>query len=162
MNLDFDQMSYLSKKMKIKTLKLYAMLLFLCMGCSKEIIPMPNCNFLVNFNVSASLNLNLSQYNQLTFPNNPVYVPNEGNGGIIVNNTGTGYVAFDAADPNHIFSDCSVLSINGLKGTLWVYDANKYSLITGQSLENTALRCGLQSLFCRKKWQYTLYFQLKK
>tara|TARA_B110000967_G_scaffold115080_1_gene117747 strand:+ start:43 stop:522 length:480 start_codon:yes stop_codon:yes gene_type:complete len=147
MNLRLRQMSYQSKKMKLKTLKLYAMLLFLCMGCSKDNNTDANCNFLVNFNVSASLNLSLSQYNQLTFPNNPVYVPNEGNGGIIVNNTGTGYVAFDAADPNHIFSDCSVLSINGLEAVCGCSDANEYSLITGQVLENTALRCVLKAYF---------------
>jgi len=140
-------MPYQSKKMKLQTLKLYAMLLFVCMGCSKDNNIDANCNFLVNFNVSTSLNLSLSQYNQLTFPNNPVYVPNEGNGGIIVNNTGTGYVAFDAADPNHVFSDCSVLSINGLEGTCGCSDANEYSLITGQFLENTAWRCVLKAYF---------------
>ena len=156
MNLRLRQMSYQSKKMKLKTLKLYAMLLFLCMGCSKDNNTDPNCNFLVNLNVSTSLNLNLSQYNQLTFPNNPVYVPNEGNGGIIVNNTGTGYVAFDAADPNHIFSDCSVLSINGLEAVCGCSDANEYSLITGQVLENTALRCMLKPYFVENNGN-TLY-----
>ena len=120
-------------------------MLFVCMGCAKDNTTNENCNFLLNLNVSASLNLNLSQYNQLTFPNNPVYVPNEGNGGIIVNNTGTGYVAFDAADPNHVFSNCSVLSIVGLEGVCGCDDANKYSLFTGQPLENPALRCGLKA-----------------
>ena len=126
------------------------------MGCSKDNNTNPNCNFLVNLNVSTSLNLNLSQYNQLTFPNNPVFVPNEGNGGIIVNNTGTGYVAFDAADPNHIFSDCSVLSINGLEGTCGCSDANRYSLLTGQVLDNTALRCMLKPYFVENNGN-TLY-----
>ena len=103
-------MHYTSAKMK--TLKFYALVFFVCVGCTKDNNSDPNCNFLANLNVAASLNLNLSQYNQLTFPNNPVYVPNEGNGGIIVNNTSTGFVAFDAADPNHVFSNCSVLSIS--------------------------------------------------
>jgi hypothetical protein len=116
-------------------------------GCTKDNNSDPNCNFLANLNVAASLNLNLSQYNQLTFPNNPVYVPNEGNGGIIVNNTGTGFVAFDAADPNHVFSNCSVLSISGLEGVCGCNEANKYSLFTGQPLENSELRCGLKAYF---------------
>ena len=130
-----------------KTLKFCVVMLFVCMGCAKDNTTNENCNFLLNLNVSASLNLNLSQYNQLTFPNNPVYVPNEGNGGIIVNNTGTGYVAFDAADPNHVFSNCSVLSIVGLEGVCGCEDANKYSLFTGQPLENSELRCGLKAYF---------------
>ena len=132
------------------------MMLIVCMGCSKDNNSNPNCNFLVNLNVSTSLNLNLSQYNQLTFPNNPVYVPNEGNGGLIVNNTGTGFVAFDAADPNHVFSNCSVLSINGLEGICGCNDANKYSLFTGQPLENTELRCGLTTYFVESNGN-TLY-----
>ena len=156
MNLRLFKMPYQSKKRKLKTLKLYTILLFVFMGCSKDNNTNPNCNFLVNLNVSTSLNLNLSQYNQLTFPNNPVYVPNEGNGGIIVNNTGTGYVAFDAADPNHIFSDCSVLSINGLEAVCGCSDANEYSLITGQVLENTALRCMLKPYFVENNGN-TLY-----
>lgn len=132
---------------KNNTLKFCVVLLFVCMGCTKDNTTNENCNFLLNLNVSTSLNLNLSQYNQLTFPNNPVYVPNEGNGGIIVNNTGTGYVAFDAADPNHVFSNCSVLSISGLEGVCGCNEANKYSLFTGQPLENSELRCGLKAYF---------------
>ena len=126
------------------------------MSCSKDNNTNPNCNFLVNLNVSTSLNLNLSQYNQLTFPNNPVYVPNEGNGGLIVNNTGTGFVAFDAADPNHVFSNCSVLSINGLEAVCGCSDANEYSLITGQALEDTTLRCVLKPYFVESSGN-TLY-----
>ena len=139
-------MHYTSAKMKLLNF-FCTVVLFICMGCSKDNNSNPNCNFLVNLNVFTSLNLNLSQYNQLTFPNNPVYVPNEGNGGIIVNNTGTGFVAFDAADPNHIFSNCSVLSINGLEGVCGCNDANKYSLFTGQPLEDSELRCGLKAYF---------------
>jgi len=149
-------MLHLYIKNKINLLNLCAMMLIVCMGCSKDNNSNPNCNFLVNLNVSTSLNLNLSQYNQLTFPNNPVYVPNEGNGGLIVNNTGTGFVAFDAADPNHVFSNCSVLSINGLEGICGCNDANKYSLFTGQPLENTELRCGLTTYFVESNGN-TLY-----
>jgi nitrite reductase/ring-hydroxylating ferredoxin subunit len=149
-------MPYQLKKIKLKVLRLYAILLFVCVGCSKDNNSDLNCNFLANINVAASLNLSLSQYNQLTFPNNPVYVPNQGNGGIIVNNTGTGYVAYDAADPNHIFSDCSILSVNGLEGVCECTDGNKYSLFTGQPLENTTLRCGLKAYFVESNGN-TLY-----
>ena len=131
--------------MSFNKLKTYTILTLLCLGCSKNNINDSNCNFLANINVVVSLNLNLSQYNQLTFPSNPVYVPNEGNGGIIVNNTGTRYVAYDAADPNHPYSECSILSINGVEGVCGCTDENKFSLVTGQPLANTELRCGLKA-----------------
>ncbi len=132
-------------KMSFKILKTCIALLLLCIGCSKNNTTDSNCNFLADINVVASLNLNLSQYNQLTFPSNPVYVPNEGNGGIIVNNTGTSYVAYDAADPNHIYSECSILAINGVEGVCGCADENKYSLVTGQPMGNAELRCGLKA-----------------
>lgn len=103
-----------------------------------------NCNFLLNVGVNVTLNLNLAQYNQLNFPNNPVYVPNEGNAGIIVNNSGTGYVAFDAADPNHELGSCSLLTINGLEGVSGCDETHRYSLLTGQPLQNPDLQCGLK------------------
>lgn len=103
-----------------------------------------NCNFLLNVGVNVSLNLNLAQYNQLNFPNNPVYIPNEGNMGIIVNNNGTGYVAFDAADPNHAISNCSVLALTGVEGVCGCDDTHRYSLLTGQPLQNPNLLCGLK------------------
>ena len=129
--------------MRLKKLKLVLAVTFLGLGCSKSNNYDASCNFLVNLNVVTSLNLNLSQYNQLTFPSNPVYVPNVGNGGIIVNNTGIGYVAFDAADPNHVFSECSILSINGIVGVCGC-ENNKYNLVTGQPMENPELRCSLK------------------
>ena len=133
--------------MSLKKLKIIAVATFVFIGCSKSNNYDASCNFLADINVISSLNLNLSQYNQLTFPSNPVYIPNVGNGGIIVNNSGTGYVAFDAADPNHIYSSCSVLSINGVEGICGCDDNNKYSLFTGQPLENPELRCSLKPYF---------------
>ena len=122
----------------------YILLFLLLLNCSDGSNYDENCDFLLNVGVNVSLNLNLSQYNQLSFPSNPVYVPNEGNGGIIVNNTGTGYVAFDAADPNHVFSDCAILSISGVEGICGCDETHKYSLFTGQPLQNSDLRCGLK------------------
>jgi hypothetical protein len=142
--------------MKFKALTFGLIILFVYASCSKKNTIDPNCNFLANINVMVSLNLNLSQYNQLTFPNNPVYVTNEGNGGIIVNNTGAGYVAFDAADPNHIYNDCSILTINGLEAVCGCEDANTYSLLTGLVLENSTLRCTLKPYFVESSGN-TLY-----
>ena len=115
------------------------------LSCSSSDDSDSNCNFLLNAAVNAVINLNLPQYNALNFVSNPVYVPNQGNGGIIVTNTGTGYVAFDAADPNHIQSNCSILAIDGLEGVCGCSDENTYSLFTGQPLGNPNLRCGLKA-----------------
>ena len=124
-------------------------LLFLCiiictfLTCSDSDSD-PNCNFLFDTKVAHELNMNLPQYNDLNFISNSVYVPNIGNGGVIVTNSGTGFLAWDAADPNHTFSQCSILSIGGLEASCNCPDENKYSLITGQSLE-TQLNCTLKT-----------------
>jgi len=113
------------------------------MSCSKSNINNSNCPFLLNIGVNTSVNMNLPQFSQLLFVSNSVYVPNVGNKGIIVTNSGTGFLAWDAADPNHAQQSCSVLSGTGLEGTCGCTDANTYSFITGQSL-GTALPCTLK------------------
>lgn len=104
-----------------------------------------NCNFLLNIAVNETVNLSLPQYSQLQFPNNPVYIPNTGNGGIIVNNVGSSFVAFDAADPNHTPSACSVLSIDGILGVCGCPDENEYNLLNGLPENNSDLRCSLKA-----------------
>lgn len=103
-----------------------------------------NCNFLVNAGVDFTVNLNLPQFNNLQFPSNSVYVSNQGNGGVFVTNTGSGIVAWDAADPNLPFSSCSILTlIDGITAKNSCEDENTYELITGQSL-NENLPCTLK------------------
>jgi nitrite reductase/ring-hydroxylating ferredoxin subunit len=114
-------------------------------SCSNSDDGNDNCRFLLNIGVNITVNLNLPQYNPLNFPSNPVYIGNAGNGGIIVTNTGTGFVAYDAADPNHTPTSCSILEISGLEGTCTCGDENTYSLFTGQPLNNPELRCGLKA-----------------
>ena len=88
--------------------------------------------------------MNLPQYSQLNFISNSVYIPDVGNGGIIVTNSGSGFLAWDAADPNHVNVPCAVLSISGLEATSSCSQQHTYSLITGQSL-GVALPCTLKS-----------------
>jgi len=116
---------------------------FVLAGCSKNDSVNENCKFLLDLGVNTSINLNLPQYSQLQFISNSIYIPNEGNKGIIVTNTGTGFVAWDAADPNHAQQSCSIVNGTGLEGTCGCADANTYSFITGQSL-GTALSCTLK------------------
>jgi len=103
----------------------------------------PRCNFLLDIKVVHEINLNLPQYNDLNFISNSVYISNIGNGGVIVINSGTGFLAWDAADPNIPFGECSILSINGIEAQNTCYE-NKYSLITGQSIK-TQLTCPLKT-----------------
>ena len=98
---------------------------------------------MLNLDVFYEVNLNLPQYSQLNFISNSVYIPNVGNGGIIVTNSGSGFLAWDAADPNHVNVPCAVLSISGLEATSSCAQQNTYSLITGQSL-GVALPCALK------------------
>jgi len=102
-----------------------------------------NCNYLLNLGVSVSINLNLPQYSQLQFTSNSVYIANQGNGGIIVTNVGSNLRAWDASDPNHTPSSCSVMQIVGAEAQCGCADANKYSLFTGGSL-GVQLPCGLK------------------
>ena len=90
--------------------------------------------------------------NGLNFSNQPEYVPNEGNGGLILNNTGTGYVAFDAADPNIPFGECSILIIEGIEAVspIECEESNRYNLLTGQPMHNPDLRCSLKPYFVER------------
>jgi hypothetical protein len=129
----------------MKKIAVFSLISLLFLSCSKKDDNDSNCNFLQNVGVNTSINLNLPQYNDLNFISNPIYISGQGNGGLIVTNTGTGFVALDAADPNHMLNTCSILTISGLEGICGCVDANKYSLFTGQPLENPDLRCGLKA-----------------
>lgn len=90
---------------------------------------------LLNINVNYEINLNLPQFNNLNFSGNSVYVPGQGNQGLIIVNSGSSYLAWDAADPNLVPSECSRLIIDGLNAESTCDEPpNSYSLITGQPL----------------------------
>jgi len=129
----------------MKNILFTGLICLICLSCSKNDDNNSNCNFLLNVGVSTSINLNLPQFSQLQFVSNSAYVPNIGNGGVIVTNTGTGFRAWDAADPNHSPTACSVLEIVGVEGVCNCADENTYSLFTGQPLGNPDLRCGLRT-----------------
>jgi hypothetical protein len=130
----------------MKKIAFFSLITLLFLGCSKNDSNNNNCNNLQNINVYVELNLNFLQYNDLTFIGNSINVSGYGNGGLLVTNTGTGFVAFDAADPNHMLNTCSIITISqGGEGICGCTDANKYSLFTGQPLENSELRCGLKA-----------------
>lgn len=126
-------------------MKQFLVLVFsvLLIGCSDD-DRINNCNLLLNIGVNVSINLDLPQFSQLQFISNSVFIPNQGNGGVIVTNVGTGLRAWDASDPNVAPSQCSVLQIDGSEAVSSCAEANRYSLFTGQPLGATNLPCGLK------------------
>jgi nitrite reductase/ring-hydroxylating ferredoxin subunit len=106
-------------------------------SCDDDDVRQQNPN-LLNIQFDIVLNLNFPQYSQLNFAGNAIYVGGQGigNDGIIVVNTGSGFVAWDASDPNEFPSDCTRLQIQGLSASSTCQNPNSYSLVTGQPLED--------------------------
>lgn len=103
------------------------------MGCDRENFNNNN-PFLPNYSFAYNINMNLPQYSSLQFPSNAVYINsgNTGVRGVFVFNTGSGYVAFDAACPNQALSNCSTMTLNGIN-VICPCDNVSYSLFTGQA-----------------------------
>lgn len=102
-------------------------------GCDKENFSNNN-PYLPSYGFALNINLSLPQYSNLQFPSNAVYINNGTAGvrGIFVFNTGSGYVAFDAACPNQALSICSTMTLSGINAICPCDDAI-YSLFTGQA-----------------------------
>lgn len=113
--------------------------------CSKNNLENENCRFLLDIGVNVNINLNLPQFSQLKFAGNSVYIPNQGNAGIIIAYTGADYLAWDAADPNHVQRPCSRLVNSGLNATCGCDDKNEYNLVNGQGSKNGTLQCSLRN-----------------
>ena len=87
--------------------------------------------------VNLNLNLNLPEYNPLQFPGNSVVLFNQGIKGIIVYNVNNSlYTAFDLTDPNHVPSNCSKMTVEGVIATCTCGDDNSYDIVTGQHQNN--------------------------
>ena len=116
-------------------MKKYIILLILpfLMGCDKENFSNNN-PYLPNYGFSLNINMSLPQYSNLQFPSNAVYINNGSAGvrGIFVFNTGSGYVAFDAACPNQALSSCSTMTLSGINAICGC-DRAYYSLFIGQA-----------------------------
>lgn len=113
-----------------KYILLFISVIFLC-GCNSDDYNNNN-RYLPNYNFSVDIDTNLPLYASLQFPSNPVRVSQAGIGinGIIVMNTGSGYVAYEASCPNQPLTSCSGLTINGIN-VVCNCDQVSYSLFTG-------------------------------
>ncbi|MFV0566386.1 MAG: hypothetical protein ACK5NB_11205 [Flavobacteriaceae bacterium] len=113
-------------------------------GCSSNNVD-ERCRYLIDRDFSLSIDLSLPEYSVLKSGGNSVYIPNYGgNHGIIIASTGLSFHAWDAADPNDVYSDCSVLKNKGLEATSNCENGNTYSLVTGQALGDDTLHCTLK------------------
>jgi len=109
-----------------------AFILFLIFSCKKQ--PKYNNPYLTDVSFSIEINMDLPEYQSLKFANNSVLVYNVGIKGVIVFNTGSGYVAYEASDPNHYPNDCSQMQPNQFTCKCDC-EENQYSLYTGQLTE---------------------------
>jgi hypothetical protein len=127
--------------------KLIILISILIVSCNGDDNNVNNCNFLFDAGVNLTVNTNLPQFNQLQFPGNGVYVPNQGNNGIWLWRLNSSILyAWDAADPSHEPSSCSTLEEtgNGDIVTCGCDDGNQYSLATGQGFDGNTQPCTLQ------------------
>lgn len=102
------------------------------------------CNFLPNIAVNRPIDVNLPQFNQLAFPGGVVRLDNEGVGGIfLIRANSQTILAWDAADPNHAFSSCSIMVREGTEVRCECGDDNEFSLFTGGPLGESPQPCSL-------------------
>ena len=102
--------------------------------CSDNKINNNNPN-IPNYTFSVDVDLSLPLYSTtLAYAGNGTLLTQQGAGvrGVIVFNTGSGFVAYDAACPNQAISACSTMTISGINATC-PCDNKKYSLYTGLS-----------------------------
>lgn len=124
--------------------KIFSLLViaFLFLNCANDDNRREN-PFLLNLRFNITVNTNLPQFSTLNFPGNAVYFGGVANDGLIIVNTGSTIIAWDASDPNEIPRDCTRLQIQGLVGESTCNPPNTYSLVTGQPLETGDLQFGL-------------------
>ena len=116
----------------MKKIIILLLILPFAFGCDGGSINNNNPN-IPNYPVNLQINMSLPGYSNLQYPSNHIVDYSQGARGIVVFNTGSGYVAFDLACPNQSFSSCtSAMSINGIEA-ICDCDDTVYNLFTGQS-----------------------------
>lgn len=89
--------------------------------------------YIPNYHFNLQMNLSLPAYNNLQFASNHIVSNTIGARGVVVFNTGSGYLAYDLACPNISYDSCtSPMTINGIEAECDCDDTT-YSLFSGQS-----------------------------
>ena len=113
---------------------LFIVLVVIGVSCSnKDNLNSNNPNLITPL-VNLNLNLNLPEYTTLQFPGNHVIITQQGIKGIVVYNVNNQlFTAFELSDPNHIPSQCSKMTIDGIIASCPCEDdTNEYDIVTGQ------------------------------
>lgn len=115
----------------MKKLLLLLLLITFLPGCSKDDVIRQN-PYLPDYNFQIDINTELALYVPLNSPSNPIRIFQAGVGinGIIVMNTGSGFVAWEVTCPNQPISECSILELNGVNAVC-PCDNVEYSLFNG-------------------------------
>lgn len=98
----------------MKKLILFFSVGLLFLSCSPSEFRSQN-PYLPDYAVSFDINLNLPSYIQLQYPGNAKLIYGYGINGIIVLNTGSGFLAYEATCANHEITSCSALHLNGVE-----------------------------------------------
>ena len=127
----------------MKTLK--TLLIFLSITACSGDDNNPNCNFLIDVNVNATINLNLPQFNQLLFNGGTAILNGQGNAGILLYRlNGETILAWDMADPANAVTSCPAMSLQGIELTSSCGQGYKYEILTGQSIGANPSPCTLK------------------
>lgn len=92
-----------------------------------------------SFNTGTLINTNLPQFNSLKFPGNFITLddPYGINGIVLYYLGGNSYTAFELSDPNHVLTDCSRLTVNGIIASCNCDDGNAYNIVNGYPEDGT-------------------------
>lgn len=104
-------------------------------GCVSELLP----NY--RFDTGNAINLNLPQYSVLNFVGNALYIGGYSVKGFYLCNFSGSIVAFEASDPAHAPSACSLMELSGFELSCTCGDGNKYELLTGQQVTGGTGNC---------------------
>lgn len=122
----------------MRILLILCVAIFVLSGCDNNDDANQRNPFLIDLNFTTTLSA--IQRIDLEIPGNSIYVPNGGIRGFFVINTGSGILAWEASDPNHVPNDCSqmILPTGGaIEVVCQCEDAHTYNLFTGQSTNET-------------------------
>ena len=120
----------------MKKIALLLLILNIFSACSTNDDNHHNNPNLIDLNFNLHLNLDFTEYHDLTYPGNSFATYRNGIRGIVFYNINSSqYTAFELSDPNHPPNDCSAMTVEGIIATCNCEDGNSYNIITGELME---------------------------